>query len=594
MKSHLWTRILTAILILAAFAPSSAVAPKHGWLKTDGPDLLNQDGKIVQLRGMSFYWSTPSWDGAKYYTSSTVSTLTGNEWKCTVLRAAYDRDKGHDNGWSQCQTVIDAAIAAGIYVIIDWHAYDAHNYQSAAVSFFTEQAKKYKSTPNVIFEPYNEPITAGGATGGTQDDAEKTWAAIKPYLTAVTQAIRDQGAENLVILGTPYYSQFVNVAAQNQPKDKAGNYFKNVAYTFHFYAASHGQNAYYIKNGTQTGGMEPKYLEGGVGKVPIFVTEWGTTHNDGGANGHTYIDETNTDWWFTNYIDKFHISHCNWSVSALEASSCFSSGTSLSASGKAANKHIKTSATDVFDRVSDLGNSGPAKDSVFSMPGYHPAAGFNRYYGGNISSSDFTVPYIDRDAIDVQNAANTCVKVLTGASNDWIRYYLKAASATKKIAVRWLAKAGSGNLEVKLNRVSAGSIKIQKNSAWVTSVLDLNVPAGNDTLEFNCTTDSGAGYIIEWFRLADDISGVGQPLSLQTAPARAATIFPIAGGFDVRLPLSHDYTLYKLFGVDGKKIRSGAVRSGQSLLRLSAVPCGGWFLELGNDRGSMLLPAMVR
>jgi hypothetical protein len=590
MKTPFFWRIIAGILTVASFFPSAAVAPMHGWLKTDGGDLLGENGKIVQLRGMCFYWSTPSWAGASYYSSGTVGTLTGSDWKCTVLRAAYDRDKGHDNGWDLCQTVIDAAIAAGIYVIIDWHAYDAHNYQSAAVSFFTAQAQKYKSTPNVIFEPYNEPITAGGATGGTQEDAKKTWTAIKPYLEAVTQAIRDQGANNLVILGTPYYSQFVNVAASDQPKDKSGAYFKNVAYAFHFYAASHGPKAHYVD--ATSGGMEPTYLQGGLGKVPVFITEWGTTHSDGGSSSNPYVDETNTDWWFANYIDKYHLSHCNWSVSALEASSCFSSGTTLSASGKIAQRHIKTPTTDEYDRISALGNAGPAKDSVFSFPGYHPASGFNRFYGGNISSSDVTVPYIDRDAIDVQNAANTCVKIMTRASDDWVSYFIKVTSATKKLAVRWLAKAGSGSVDVKLNGAVAGSFSIQKSSTWVTSVIDMNVSPGNDTLAFYCQSDTGNGFIIEWFQLAANVAALGPiPSQRIMAPVR---ITPIRSGFEATLPVQHRFDAYRIFGVDGKAIRSGMVSGEQSRLRCSDIPYGMWFLELEGMEGRTLFPAVVR
>jgi hypothetical protein len=583
--------MITVILAASVFFPSLALAPNHGWLKTDGGDLLDQNGKIVQLRGMSLYWSNPSWNGAGYYNASTVNTLTGADWKCTVIRVAYDRDKGHNNGWDLCQTVIDAAIAVGIYVIIDWHAYDAQNYQTEAVSFFTTQAQKYKSTPNIIFEPFNEPITAGGATGGTFEDAQKTWTAIKPYMTAVTQAIRDQGADNLVILGTPYYSQFVNVAAADQPKDKNGAYFKNVAYAFHFYAASHGPKAYYVTT-TGSGGMEPSYLQGALGRVPIFITEWGTTHSDGGGTSHPYVDSVNTDWWFSSYIDNYHLSHCNWSVSAFEASSCFSSGSTLSASGKIANRHIKTPATDTYDRVSTIGNAGPARDSVFSIPGYHAASSFNRFFGGNISSSNFTVPYFDRDTIDVQNAGNTCVKILTRASGDWVSYYLKAASATKRIAIRWLAKAGNGNLEVRLNGASAGNITIQKSSTWTTSILDINAPVGDDTLTFFCHSDTGSGYFIEWFRVADDIGSIGRLCSPRTVGS--IRILPAPRGFDVQLPLPGSFTTYKLFGVDGKEIRGGTITGNRTFIRITAVPRGVWFLELDGAQGGALTPAIVR
>ncbi len=565
--------------------PSFALAPKHGWLKTSGGNLLNEKGNIVQLRGMSFYWSNPSWPGIKYYNASTVTTMV-NDWKCTVLRVAYDPTTG---GLSQCQTVIKAAIDAGIYVIIDWHSSDAEKNQSAAVSFFTTQAQNYKSTPNVIFEPYNEPLTAGGATGGTQEDAIKTWGAIKPYLTAVTQAIRDAGANNLVILGTPYYSQFVNVASNDQPKDKSGNVFKNIAYVFHFYAASHGPNAHYLEAGKSA--MEAEYLRGAIGKVPIFVSEWGTTHHDGGKDGHTYIDEQNTDWWFSNWIDKYHLSHCNWSISDHEASSCFS-GSSPSASGAIAQRHIKNSGTDEFVTADVLGNEGPGKDTTTSMPGCRPAKGFNRYFGGNINSSDFAVAYGDRDNVDVQNAGHTCVKIQAGANDDWISYYLKFTSAAKKMAIRWLAKDGSGTADVYLKNAKVGSVSIQKNSAWVTSVIDVNAAAGNDTLKFKFSGVTGTGFAIEWIRFADNILSVKSPswAGIRTP----VSLVPALRGFEALLPESHGFSSYRLVGVDGKELAGGMVGKEQSVVRFDRLPSGMWFLELRGAEGSRMIPAFVR
>jgi endoglucanase len=590
MKTKKTAWFLLSIAALGFVVPIEASAPKHGWLKTSGGDILNEKGNIVQLRGMSFYWSNPSWRGIDYYNASTVTTMV-NDWKCTVLRVAYDRDKGADLGWSQCQTVIKAAIDAGIYVIIDWHSSDAQTNQSAAVSFFTSQAQNYKSVPNVIFEPFNEPVTAGGATGGTQEDAIKTWAAIKPYLTAVTQAIRDQGASNLVILGTPYYSQFVNVASNDQPKDKNGKAFTNVAYVFHFYAASHGPNAHYLEAGKSA--MEAEYLKGGLGKVPIFISEWGTTHQDGGQNGHTYIDEANTDWWFSNYVDKYHLSHCNWSISALEASSCFSGGTTPSASGTIAQRHIKNSGTDEFAPASSLGSEGPASDSVFTMPGYHPAKGFNRYFGGNINATDFSVLYNDRDnSVDVQNAGYTCVKVLTGATGDWISYFLKISSATKKMAVRWLAKDGAGTVDVYLKSGKVGSFAVSKNATWHTSIIDVNAAAGNDTLKFNFSGVTGNGFAIEWFQMAENIVSIRSPTFKRMLSPVA--IVPALRGFDALLPGMHRFESYRLVGAIGKELSSGMIGRGQSALRFTRLPSGLWFLELKGGDGVKMFPVMVR
>ncbi len=105
---------------------------------------------------------------------------------------------------TKVQTIVQNAIDLGIYVIIDWHtstAVTATGTQAAQASeFFTMMAQKYGTTPNVIYEDYNEPNKV-------------TWAQIKPYHEAVVAAIRAVDPDNLIILGTPTYSQDVDVAA---------------------------------------------------------------------------------------------------------------------------------------------------------------------------------------------------------------------------------------------------------------------------------------------------------------------------------------------------------------------------------------------
>lgn len=101
MMMHHIKKITFVCCISGFFSASIAVTPveKHGWLTTRGTNIVNKTGNIVQLRGMSFYWSTTTtgWSGYKYYNESTVNTLAA-DWKCTVVRAAYDRNEGNNSG----------------------------------------------------------------------------------------------------------------------------------------------------------------------------------------------------------------------------------------------------------------------------------------------------------------------------------------------------------------------------------------------------------------------------------------------------------------------------------------------------------------
>lgn len=274
---------------VAAAAVGGGVVAQNGRLRVKGNRIVGaKHGKPVMLRGMSLFWS--QWIG-KYYTPGVVNWLR-DDWRCTITRAAMGVEHGGylenpEQEQRKVIAVVDAAIAAGIYVLIDWHDHQAHKHTDRAVEFFGDMARRYAKYPNVIYEPFNEPLR------------EHSWSQdIKPYHEAVIRSIRRYDPENLVVCGTPSWSQRVDEASKDPIK------LPNVAYTLHFYAATHKQ---WLRDAAQTA------LNNGVA---LMVTEFGTTE----ASGNGFIDRDETRRWW-DFLDANQISWCNWSVADKEEAS---------------------------------------------------------------------------------------------------------------------------------------------------------------------------------------------------------------------------------------------------------------------------------
>jgi endoglucanase len=277
-------RILSLVLALAASVACYAVptpVEAHGALSVSGSRIVDEKGSPVQLKGMSLFWS--QW-GGKYYNRGAIAH-TSERWGASVVRIAMGVEMGGylENPKAEKERVreaVEAARALGIYAIIDWHDHNAHKHAREAAAFFAEMAALYKDTPNVIFEIYNEPL------------ADASWKQVRAYAVEVIASIRGAGANNLVLVGSPHWSQDVNLASA-KPITEYGN----VAYTLHFYAGSHGASLRY----TATAAMKRG--------IAIFVSEWGTCDASGNGN---FSPEASDEW--LEWMDENDISWCNWSL----------------------------------------------------------------------------------------------------------------------------------------------------------------------------------------------------------------------------------------------------------------------------------------
>jgi len=260
--------------------PAGSLVAQHGQIRVQGSQLVDEHGVPVRLRGMSMFWS--QW-GGKYWNDDVVQWLV-RDWKISLLRAPMGvEDGGYLEGpESERQTVIvvvDAAIRAGIYVIIDWHDHRAEKHEGDARKFFDKMAKTYGRFPNVFFEIFNEPVL-------------QSWLHdIRPYEQDIVKVIRKR-TNNLIICGTRLWSQEVDVASEHPLEGSL-----NVAYTLHFYAASHRE------------GLRQKARTALGAGVALFVTEWGTCSADG--DGHVDLHEARL---WLNFLAEHNISDANWAV----------------------------------------------------------------------------------------------------------------------------------------------------------------------------------------------------------------------------------------------------------------------------------------
>ena len=249
----------------------------HGALSVSGNRIVNQHGKVVSFAGNSFFWS--NWAGG-YYNADCVNWLV-EDWGTTIIRAAMGIDPGDaylqnpEREKYKVTTLVNAAIEAGIYVIIDWHSHQAEDHQSEAVQFFSEMAVTYGDYPNVIYEIYNEP-------------EQSTWEEVKSYARAVIAAIRLSDPDNLIIVGSPDWSQKVDLAAQDPITG-----YDNIAYTLHFYSVNHKQ---WLRDRASDA------LDKGIA---LMVTEWG-------AVGISEIDPESEAW--MAWCRDNHITHLHWAI----------------------------------------------------------------------------------------------------------------------------------------------------------------------------------------------------------------------------------------------------------------------------------------
>jgi endoglucanase len=445
-----------ALFAITATLPAFAdVAP----LSVSG-NQIRAGGQPASFAGNSLFWSNTGWGGERYYNASVVRWLK-QDWKSTLVRAAMGVDDAggylydRNGNLARVKAVVDAAIANDMYVIIDWHSHHAENYRNEAVAFFQEMARTYGHRNHVIYEIYNEPLQISWS--GT----------IKPYAQAVINAIRAIDPDNLIVVGTPTWSQDVDVAAA----DPIGG--TNIAYTLHFYAGTHGQ---FLRDKAQTA------LNRGVA---LFVTEWGSVN----ANGDGAVATAETNNWMS-FLKARGISHANWATNdKAEGASALVPGASTTGGWPASQ--LTASGTLAKQIISNWGSTTPPPPS------------------GTVIATIQAESYSQQSGIQTENTADTGGGLNVGWIDygDWLSYANTPinipVSGTYRIEYRVASLNGGGGLRFEEAGGSPvyGQLAVPSTGGWqnwITISHTVNLSAG--THRFGINAISG-GWNLNWFRI---------------------------------------------------------------------------------------------
>ena len=269
---------------------------QNGKLSVNGRDLVNQNGEKFQLYGLSTHglqWFS------KVVNKDTLTAIRNNFGNNIFRFALYTDEDGYCDGseavkkrmLETLEKGIEIATDLGLYVIVDWHMVGAENvldknpltYLEEAKEFFSYISNKYKDQDNILYEIMNEP---NGST---------TWADCKKYANEVIPCIR-KNTDAIILVGNPKWTADLNSVM----KDPLTGY-KNIMYTYHFYAADHSNTSQVVK----------AYDSG----FPVFISEFGFME----SSGDGAISPTNGNKW-KQVLDSRNISYVAWNISNSKGS----------------------------------------------------------------------------------------------------------------------------------------------------------------------------------------------------------------------------------------------------------------------------------
>lgn len=242
---------------LALFCLSTSLIAQTPWLHVDGNQIKDPAGNVVILRGIDVQDILKQNQEPQVKLDSLINILTNTEdsasnspgWYPKVIRLTCEPVMPDFEAYytNTLKPAVDYATSKGLYVIIDLHYIaDIDNNIEFTKDFWRYTAPKFRHYSNVLYEVYNEPINMG-----------MSWDTFKPYMQEWVDLIRQYAPHNLILAGSPQWSQVMGGSATNPLRGG------NIVYVAHVYP-SHFRSAW---NRGQ--------VEDAAAVHPVFLTEWG-------------------------------------------------------------------------------------------------------------------------------------------------------------------------------------------------------------------------------------------------------------------------------------------------------------------------------
>ena len=295
LRPAAFTLLIISILVIGALVKmtGTARAINTPWLHVSGNKLMDPSNNVVILRGVDL---TDLAVVAKHGKTASqlidLATDSTQGWYARVVRlAVYPDAIDTTAGWNAnpdayfntyLNPAVNECVARQIYCIIDWHYitdYSSSAVNTATTNFWNYVAPKYANTPNIIFELYNEP---------TIPNNWSTWkSAAQPWVNV----IRAAAPNNIILIGSPQWSQTTNNAASSPFSGS------NLMYVVHIYPQHGGQSTWdsWVGNTSAT--------------VPYFITEYGWQNGGGNPTSGTTSGFGVP---FQNYLDAKGLSSTAW------------------------------------------------------------------------------------------------------------------------------------------------------------------------------------------------------------------------------------------------------------------------------------------